>query len=245
MAAEAGAERIATAHQSDDRLETYLLARERRAGLAGLAGVKRERADGVVRPMLRVSRREILAFLSERGLVHRRDASNGDLRLARNRIRRAVAALVEERGEEALRGLGAYVERLSRERDSLEREFARTVEPRIFLGAGTVMADAPYLQSCERNLQRMAIERAALPFALPGRAPLTGREREQIVARLREGGDFRFEAGRRIRFDRKGSVLRVHAVGPRGREEASRGNNPGNRSVMLVPGFTVPKESIG
>jgi tRNA(Ile)-lysidine synthase len=244
IAAEAGSDLITTAHQRDDRIESHLLARERRAGLAGLAGPRRRRPDGVVRPLLDVSRREILAFLSERGLVHRRDASNGDLRLARNRIRRAVAALLEERGEEALRGIEADIERLSQERDSLEREFARTVEPRIFLGAGTVMADAPYLQSCERNLQRMAIERAALPFALPGRAPLTGREREQILARLREGGDFRFEAGRRIRFDRKGSVLRVHAVRARGREEVSRGNNPGNRSVMLVPGFAVPKESI-
>ena len=92
MAVEAGAERIATAHQRDDRLETYLLARERRAGLAGLAGVKRERADGVVRPMLDVSRREILGFLRARGIGHRRDASNGDLRLSRNRVRREIVA---------------------------------------------------------------------------------------------------------------------------------------------------------
>src|SRR6266545_6399300 len=54
MAARAGAERIVTAHQREDRLETYLLACERRAGLSGLAGVKRKRADGVVRPMLGV-----------------------------------------------------------------------------------------------------------------------------------------------------------------------------------------------
>ena len=58
----------------------------------------------------------------------------------------------------------------------------------------------------------LAIERAALPFARPGRAPLTGREREQILVRLRGGGDFRFEAGRRIRFDRRGPVLRIGLV---------------------------------
>jgi hypothetical protein len=166
------------------------------------------------------------------------------LRLARNRIRREVARLVAERGEEALRELEGDVERLSRERDAIEREFARNVLPRIFRGPGAVVADASYLESCGQALQRLAIERAALPFARPGRAPLTGREREQILVRLREGSDFRFEAGRRIHFDRKGSVLRVHAVRARGREEASRSNNPGRRSVMLVSGFVVPKESF-
>jgi len=244
IADEAAADLIATAHQRDDRVETHLLARERRAGLSGLAGPRRKREDGVVRPLLEVSRREILEFLDRRGIAHRRDASNGDLRLARNRIRREVARLVAERGEEALRELEGDVERLSGERDAIESEFARNVLPRIFRGPGAVVADASYLESCGQALQRLAIERAAFPFALPGRAPLTGREREQILTRLRKGSDFRFEAGRRIRFDRKGSVLRVHAVRARGREDTSRSNNPGSRSVMLVSGFVVPKESF-
>jgi tRNA(Ile)-lysidine synthase len=223
MAAAGGAELIATAHQREDCVETYLLARERGAGLAGLAGLQRRRSDGVVRPLLGVSRREILAFLSERGLAHRRDASNGDLHLPRNRIRRAVAVLLAERGEEALRKLEAEIERLSLERDALEEEFTRSVEPRILRGAGTAMADAPYLQACGDDIQRLAIERAALPFARPGRPPLTGREREQILVRLRGGSDFRFEAGRRIRFDRRGPVLRI-GLAPARTAEAS---NPG------------------
>jgi tRNA(Ile)-lysidine synthase len=209
MAAAAGADLIATAHQREDRVETHLLARARGAGLAGLAGLQRRRSDGVVRPLLGVSRREILAFLSRRGLAHRRDASNGNLQLPRNRIRCEVAALLAERGEEALRTLEAEIEGLSRERDALEEEFTRNVEPRIFPGAGTVMADAPYLQACGHDIQRLAIERAALPFARPGRPPLTGREREQILDHLRGGSDFRFEAGRRIRFERRGPVLRI------------------------------------
>jgi tRNA(Ile)-lysidine synthetase-like protein len=212
MATEAGCEIIATAHQRDDRVETHLLARERGAGLAGLAGLRRRRSDGVVRPLLEVSRREILEFLTGRGVGHRRDASNGDLRLARNRIRREVAALLAGSADETLREIEAEIERYSSRRDAVESEFARNVEPRIFRGPGTVVADAPYLQACGHDLQRLAIERAALPFARPGRAPLTGREREQILVQLRGGRDFRFEAGRRIRFDRRGAVLRVQAA---------------------------------
>ena len=216
MAARAGAERIVTAHQREDRLETYLLARERRAGLSGLAGVKRMRADGVVRPMLEVSRLEILDFLRQRGLGHRRDSSNGDLRLSRNRVRRDLARLLAERGEEALSEMAREVERLSRERDALEGRFAREIEPRIFRGPGAVLADASCLEDCDPPLLRRAVEEAARRFALPGRPPLTGREREQIVARLLEKSDFRFEAGRRILFERRGPILHVHAL-PTGR----------------------------
>ena len=250
MAGEAGAERIATAHQRDDRLETYLLARERRAGLAGLAGVKRERADGVVRPMLGVSRPEILDFLGARAIGYRRDASNGDLRLSRNRVRREIARLLEEGAEDSFAEMMREVERLSRERDAIGRRFARDIEPRIVRGPGAVLADASSLEDCELPLLRWAVEEATRPFALPGRPPLTGREREQIVARLVAGSDFRFEAGRRIRFERRGPILSVHARPPGGAGEPSLGNNPPQRSVMLVPGpavplTAVPKESTG
>ncbi len=40
---------------------------------------------------------------------------------------------------------------------------------------------------------------------------MTGREREQVLRRLASAGDFRFEAGRRIRFERRGALL---SVGP-------------------------------
>jgi tRNA(Ile)-lysidine synthase len=236
MAAEAGAKLVATAHHREDRLETYLLARERGAGLSGLAGPRRRRADGVVRPFLDVSRGDILAFLAARGLAFRRDSSNGSLRLARNRVRREITRLRAERGEEALQALVQEAERLARENEELEREFARSVEPRLFRGPGAVLADATYLERCPRPLLRRAIEQVALPFAPPGRPPLTGREREQILARLSQGCDFRFEAGRRIRFERRGQLLRV-AAAPRVRTvQRFESNNPGGVSVILMPG---------
>jgi hypothetical protein len=40
---------------------------------------------------------------------------------------------------------------------------------------------------------------------------MTGRERERLVELLGAGGDFRFEAGRRIRFERRGSMFSVRA----------------------------------
>ncbi len=57
---------------------------------------------------------------------------------------------------------------------------------------------------------------------------MTGREREQILRRLASGTDFRFEAGRRIRFERRRGVLTVRAavyharIEPSAEKEADR-----------------------
>ena len=200
---------IATAHQLEDRIESYLLARKRRLGLLALAGPRPRRMDGVVRPLLCVSRRQILEFLAGRGVSFRRDATNGDLSLDRNRVRRALALRTQRRGPKALARLVGRVAVLESRRERLERDFELCVRPLLAAGPGAVLADAQALSSRPPELVRMALLAAALPFARPGQPPLTGREREQVVARLAEGSDFRFEAGRRIRFERRGGTLSV------------------------------------
>ena len=207
MAGDTGASRIATAHQREDAIESHAIALERSGGLAGLAGPRERREDGVVRPLLSVSRTQILAFLAARGIGFRRDATNGDLRLTRNRVRRALAAAPEE----TLAAMAREVARLSVERTRLDRDCARVLAA-VRAAGGAVIADAETLARCPAQLQRVALERLAAAFARPGRAPMTGREREQIRELLASGRDFRFEAGRRIRFERRGRDLRV---GPR------------------------------
>jgi tRNA(Ile)-lysidine synthase TilS/MesJ len=205
IARETGAGAIATAHQEDDVLESHLLARRRRGGLALLAGPRESREDGVVRPLLSVSRAEILRFLAGRGVAFRRDASNGDLRLARNRIRRELGRL--DAGQRA--DILAEVRRLREERRLLERELAERILPGTRITSGESIAYAALLESASPELLRIALERLAAPFARPGRPPMTGREREEVLRRLSSGRDFRFEAGRRIRFERRGALLTV------------------------------------
>jgi tRNA(Ile)-lysidine synthase len=204
MAREANASRIATAHQRDDVVETHLLATERKGGLASLAGPRERRADGVVRPLLGVPRREILEFLTSRGIAWRRDASNGDLTLARNRVRREL--VIQDVNVEAL---SRRVEALARRREELDEAFERNIRPSLAFGRNVVIAAAPLLEASPAELARKALLECAVPFARPGRPPFTGREREQIVALLAGGRDFRFEAGRRIRFRRRGARFSV------------------------------------
>lgn len=86
-----GARYVATAHTADDQVETILHRILRGTGLAGLAGIPRARplAEGIalVRPMLELSRRDVLAYLAELGQPYREDTSNRLPRYTRNRLR--------------------------------------------------------------------------------------------------------------------------------------------------------------
>jgi tRNA(Ile)-lysidine synthase len=104
-----GADRVALGHQADDQAETVLYRIIRGTGVAGLAGIPHRR-DVFVRPLLDVTRAQILRYLQRRSIPFVEDPSNADPRFARARIRhRILPALAQEnpRVAEALRALAA------------------------------------------------------------------------------------------------------------------------------------------
>jgi len=86
-----GARWVATGHTADDQAETILHRLVRGTGLHGLAGIpsRRELVPGieVIRPLLRISRADVLAFLDSEEQPFRIDSSNADMHYTRNRIR--------------------------------------------------------------------------------------------------------------------------------------------------------------
>jgi tRNA(Ile)-lysidine synthase len=95
-AAAIGAQRVATGHTADDQAETVLMRLLEGAGPRGLAGIPAERGI-YVRPLIDVSRAEIMAHLLERGLPWRVDPSNRDLSFRRNRVRHELLPYLAER----------------------------------------------------------------------------------------------------------------------------------------------------
>ena len=92
---------VATGHQLDDQAETVLLHLLRGTSLEGLGGmpIKRPLAPGVelIRPLLALTRDEVLLYLKRHGLSWRDDASNRDPRFTRNWVRRDVLPRLEKR----------------------------------------------------------------------------------------------------------------------------------------------------
>lgn len=94
-AAEIGASKIATAHTADDNVETVLMNLTRGAGTNGLAGIPPVRGI-VIRPLLAVSRAELIAYAKAHGLSHVEDSTNQTDAYTRNRIRHRVIPELKE-----------------------------------------------------------------------------------------------------------------------------------------------------
>lgn len=87
--------KIATAHTADDNAETVLMHMVRGTGLKGLGGISPIRQN-LIRPMLSVTRQQVLAFLEEYHLRYREDSSNREDTFLRNRLRHHVVPLLRQ-----------------------------------------------------------------------------------------------------------------------------------------------------
>ncbi len=94
---------VMTGHNRDDQVETVLFRLFRGTGLTGLTGMKSKRLLGatpdrwLVRPLLCVTRADIIAFMERWCLPFRVDSSNCQQAFSRNFIRHSVLPLVEQR----------------------------------------------------------------------------------------------------------------------------------------------------
>ncbi len=136
-ARELGAHVLAIGHTADDNAETLLMNLLRGAGLRGLAGIPISRPEGelrLVRPLLEVTRAEVLEFLDKNGLSFRTDASNADTSLTRNRIRaELLPQLAEQYNPSVASLLAGTAEQLRDVADligaQVERATERFVQP--------------------------------------------------------------------------------------------------------------------
>ena len=111
-----GASKVALGHTFDDQAETVLSRLLRGAGLAGLRGVLIRRpirwpggdlqgpAIEIIRPLLSITRAEVLAYLEHERAPFRKDSSNLDPeKNLRSRLRLELLPLLEERFSRRLR----------------------------------------------------------------------------------------------------------------------------------------------
>lgn len=90
------ATKIALGHHLQDQAETVLMNLLRGSGAEGLRGMMPVREGLIIRPLLQVTRKEILAFLEEMGLSFTSDSSNAHDCYLRNRIRHHLLPLLKE-----------------------------------------------------------------------------------------------------------------------------------------------------
>jgi len=86
---------IAVAHTMDDQVETYLMRVIRGSGLNGLQGMK-YKGEKTIRPLLGISKKEILEYLKTNKIKFRIDQTNLESRFLRNKIRNGLIPYLEK-----------------------------------------------------------------------------------------------------------------------------------------------------
>jgi tRNA(Ile)-lysidine synthase len=163
VARESAAKWVATGHTADDQAETVLHRLLRGTGLKGLRGIaaRRKLAEGItaVRPLLDVTRAEVLEYLREEGQTYRVDSTNVDPAFTRNRIRSELLPLIAERFNPSI---AAILCRLAEQAD--EMFTAQDIQAHALLAAAErpragplLILDRQPLAEAPRNLIREAL----------------------------------------------------------------------------------------
>jgi len=90
-----GANKVALAHNLDDNVETFLFRMMRGTSLAGLSAIP-EKRDFYIRPILSISKENILKYLGKGKINFRIDESNNTTDYTRNRIRLDLIPKIEK-----------------------------------------------------------------------------------------------------------------------------------------------------
>lgn len=212
QAGEQGLAHVATAHTADDQAETVLLRLLRGSAGDGLSGIPERSADGrIVRPLLAVTRAEILAYAGRKGLRWREDASNRSPAYARSRLRtRWLPGLAQEFNPRLLRALGRLADAQRRDAEWMESLVEREAGARFRVETDALWIEpdgwSALPEALAHRLARRALRHAGiardvsnihlarvvqfLRGAVPGRAiELPGR-----LVLARERGGFRLAA---------------------------------------------------
>lgn len=160
VAREVGARWIAVGHTADDQAETFLMRLVRGAGPEGLCAIPPMREGKIIRPLLTITRREILAALSEAEIPFMEDPSNRETIYFRNDIRHRLLPLLEEYNPRIKDALSKAARLLREENDFL----TQLVEERISTFGiaaenDTVRIDLESLRSLHPALRRRVLRR--------------------------------------------------------------------------------------
>jgi tRNA(Ile)-lysidine synthase len=179
VASEVGANWVATGHTADDQAETVLHRLIRGTGLQGLRGIAarkdnpspnplpeverglsplpasgrgRGRGSSIIRPLLRVTRAEVLDYLASLQQPFLTDSTNADPRFTRNRIRAELLPLLRTFNPEVVAVLGRHADQAGEAFEVLTADAAALLAeaelPRaadwLILDAATLAAAHPY-----------------------------------------------------------------------------------------------------
>ena len=158
-----GAQKIALGHNSNDQTETVLMNFLRGSGPTGLKGMLPARDSVYIRPLLCVTRNEIISFLEFHGLPFVTDESNTNPAYLRNRIRHSLIPELKARYNPRLEESMKSIAEIMRAED----DYMKSVTSKILSEWGTAAHGeigisipnlVKYHQAIQRRIMKHVLE---------------------------------------------------------------------------------------
>ena len=154
--------RIALGHHQDDSIETLLMNLMRGTGLQGLTGIVPYNAEKqVIRPLLCLSRQEILDYLADNDLGYVTDSTNFENDTLRNQVRNHLLPLMEQLLPQARQGIVTTIQNLQPEAELSQRAIEQYVEQQATAHTAdgytyyVLSSPCPYHFHVQRHFARM------------------------------------------------------------------------------------------
>ncbi|MDE5551114.1 MAG: tRNA lysidine(34) synthetase TilS, partial [Bacteroidaceae bacterium] len=196
---ETNAEAIAVGHHEEDNVETMLLNAVRGTGIRGLCGMQPRNGE-IVRPLLCLTRKEILMYLKDRGQSYVTDHTNAEDVYARNKVRLDVLPTLEDINRGAVKNLVSTQENLGEVmkvyQQAMQEAMTECVEKRAH---GETHIHIQKLSSLPSPISLLHEVLAPLGF--------NKAQMKAILSALDESGRVFAAAGRRVLIDRQHIIV--------------------------------------
>ncbi len=120
-------DKILLAHHLDDKIETFFFNLVRGSKISWLVNMK-EKSWVILRPLLNISKKEILEFLEKNNLPYKIDKTNFENDFARNKLRNLIIPKFSEINEKYKQNISNFMDYLDEIKDLLDLEVKNFLE---------------------------------------------------------------------------------------------------------------------
>lgn len=159
-------EKIFTAHQADDQVETFFMRLIRGAGVEGLKGIElirpfeEEKKIILIRPLLPFSREEILKYAKERKLKWREDKSNQKTDYLRNQVRHFLISKMKKMNPQVIQSISNGISILQEENDWIDQYIQSISKQAISSSSRSTRVDLAWLENQPRPIRYRIYKKA-------------------------------------------------------------------------------------
>jgi len=154
--------KIATAHTLNDNAETVLMWFARGCGARGLKGIPPVRGK-IIRPVLCVSKKEIISYLKRNKIKYRTDSTNFSKKFTRNKIRLNIIPQLEKINPKTVRHIFELSEKLRGSRVDIKEKKCYN---NFLLKEKTVFFDAAKIDIKKIKIRKWRFGDRMIPFGM-------------------------------------------------------------------------------